>query len=195
VFRDDAQAARALRALLATLGLDYLWSEKGPNQSALTLRREGCGSLSPAQDVLFHAAWSLWDRAAPAKVRFDELVRILDRPACEALFSLVIAYLDGPPAVEAWIAVDAQRHRLAGAPRAAAPAAGAPFVGSVLMDELGKDWPTLDELSLRYIRRVVDRQQGNQARVAEVLGVDRRTVTRVLAKVRSGRIPSMQTRR
>jgi hypothetical protein len=197
VFRDDAQAARALRALLATAGLDDLWSDKGPNQSAVALKREGRRSLSPAQDVLFHAAWSLWDRAAPAAVRFDEIVRHLHRPACDALFSLVMAYIDGAAAVDAWIVDTAPRHRLNGGARGSEPPipGGTGGVGGASLDEMAGDWPTLDELSLRYIRRVVDRQQGNQARVAAVLGVDPRTVTRVLTKVRSGRVPSMQTRR
>ena len=46
------------------------------------------------------------------------------------------------------------------------------------------DWPTLDELSLRYLHRVMDRTRGNKTKAAEILGIDRRTVIRILAKVR-----------
>jgi ActR/RegA family two-component response regulator len=56
------------------------------------------------------------------------------------------------------------------------------------------DWPTLDELSLRYMHRVIDRANGNKTKAAEMLGIDRRTVNRILAKVRRlGRTPTMQT--
>jgi len=49
------------------------------------------------------------------------------------------------------------------------------------------DWPTLDELSLRYLHRVMDRTRGNKTKAAEILGIDRRTVIRILAKVAKGK--------
>jgi ActR/RegA family two-component response regulator len=59
---------------------------------------------------------------------------------------------------------------------------------------LDADWPTLDELSLRYLHRVIAHSKGNKTKAAEVLGIDRRTVSRILAKVsKNGRIPTMQT--
>ena len=59
---------------------------------------------------------------------------------------------------------------------------------------LDTDWPTLDELSLRYLHRVIAHSKGNKTRAAEVLGIDRRTVSRILAKVsKNGRTPTMQT--
>jgi hypothetical protein len=193
VFRDDAQAARALRALLGTLGLEDIWSERGPSQSAVALRRDEGRSLSPPQALLLEAAFAFWERAAPARVRLDEVIRVLDRRTSEALFSLVIAYQGGPEAVDAWLAA-APCGRSPAALASTAPAA--PSVGgAAIIDDLGKDWPSLDELSLRYIRAVIDRARGNQTRAAEVLGIDRRTLSRVLAKVRSGRLPAMQTRR
>ncbi len=193
MFQDDAQAARALRALLATQNLQDLWtpSAKGPSQSAVALRRDPGRSLSPAQSVLLQAAWMLWDRTTPSKLSLDEMVRHLDRPTCEALFSLVLAYLAGPEAVDAWLASPPAHHEGPPAP-IGEPSTSHPIAWT---EELGKDWPTLDLLSLRYIRAVIEQQQGNQARAAEVLGVDRRTLSRVLAKARSGRVPAMQTRR
>jgi transcriptional regulator with PAS, ATPase and Fis domain len=60
--------------------------------------------------------------------------------------------------------------------------------------QLDTDWPTLDELSLRYMHKVIERSNGNKTKAAEVLGIDRRTVSRILAKVsRNGRTPTMQT--
>ena len=184
MFHDDAQAARALRALLGMLGLQDLWSEEGPTPHAAALRCDPGGApLTRAQHVLVQVAWALWDRETPAPVLFDDVIRHLDRPTGAALFSLMLATLEGPAAVDAWLA-------------ALSPAEGE-HAGSAAAwaDELGKDWPTLDLLSLRYIRAVIERQQGNQARAAEVLGVDRRTLSRVLAKAKSGRVPAMQTRR
>ena len=56
------------------------------------------------------------------------------------------------------------------------------------------DWPTLDELSLRYLHRVIEHARGNKTRAAEMLGIDRRTVSRILTKVsKQGKTPTMQT--
>jgi DNA-binding NtrC family response regulator len=56
------------------------------------------------------------------------------------------------------------------------------------------DWPTLDELSLRYLHRVIEHAKGNKTKAAEMLGIDRRTVSRILSKVSTqGRAPTMQT--
>jgi DNA-binding protein Fis len=51
------------------------------------------------------------------------------------------------------------------------------------LHELSLDWPTLDELSLRYVKRVLEHAEGNKAKAAAVLGIDRRTVDRILAMV------------
>jgi len=61
------------------------------------------------------------------------------------------------------------------------------------MPPLDTDWPTLDELSLRYLHRVIEHAKGNKTRAAEMLGIDRRTVSRILAKVERGKTPTMQT--
>jgi DNA-binding NtrC family response regulator len=62
-----------------------------------------------------------------------------------------------------------------------------------LSPPIDADWPTLDELSLRYLHRVIERANGNKTKAAEMLGIDRRTLSRILAKVRLGRTPTMQT--
>jgi transcriptional regulator with PAS, ATPase and Fis domain len=59
--------------------------------------------------------------------------------------------------------------------------------------QIADDWPTLDELSLRYLHRVMDRTKGNKTKAAEILGIDRRTVIRILAKVRKGKTQALQT--
>ena len=50
---------------------------------------------------------------------------------------------------------------------------------------LTDDWPTLDVLRLRYIARVLERSGGNKTRAAEVLGIDRRTLNRILSRERA----------
>jgi DNA-binding protein Fis len=63
-----------------------------------------------------------------------------------------------------------------------------------MLPPIDADWPTLDELSLRYLHRVIEHAQGNKTKAAETLGRDRRTVNRILAKVkRHGVTPTMQT--
>src|ERR1700736_977397 len=46
------------------------------------------------------------------------------------------------------------------------------------------DRPTVDELQRRYLQLVLDENQGNKRRAAAVLGLDRRTVQRLVAKYR-----------
>jgi predicted DNA-binding protein (UPF0251 family) len=50
---------------------------------------------------------------------------------------------------------------------------------------LTEDWPTLDVLRLRYIARVLERSGGNKTRAADMLGIDRRTLIRILARERA----------
>jgi len=44
------------------------------------------------------------------------------------------------------------------------------------------DWPTMDELERRYLQLMLARSGGNRSRAASALGLDRRTVQRMLAK-------------
>jgi hypothetical protein len=50
---------------------------------------------------------------------------------------------------------------------------------------LTEDWPTLDVLRLRYIARVLEQNGGNKTRAADMLGIDRRTLNRILARERA----------
>jgi DNA-binding NtrC family response regulator len=44
------------------------------------------------------------------------------------------------------------------------------------------DWPTMEELQRRYLQLMLARSEGNRSRAASALGLDRRTVQRMLAK-------------
>ena len=69
----------------------------------------------------------------------------------------------------------------------------APFVAAVvhaappppLADPLLAGNPTLDELNRRYAERILREQSGNKTRAAEVLGIDRKTLSRLLGKEES----------
>ncbi len=47
------------------------------------------------------------------------------------------------------------------------------------------DWPTLATVERRYIDRVLQHTGGNKTRAAEVLGIDRRTLSRLFARERA----------
>ena len=52
MFRDDAQAFRAIRLLLGRLGLEGLWTDAGPTKGALLLRDESDAPLSAEKRTL-----------------------------------------------------------------------------------------------------------------------------------------------
>jgi DNA-binding NtrC family response regulator len=49
---------------------------------------------------------------------------------------------------------------------------------------LTEDWPELEVLRLRYIAVVLEKNAGNKTRAADMLGIDRRTLNRILARQR-----------
>ena len=51
-------------------------------------------------------------------------------------------------------------------------------------DPLLDDHPTLDELNRRYAERVLRESGGNKTRAAEALGIDRKTLSRLLRESR-----------
>lgn len=50
------------------------------------------------------------------------------------------------------------------------------------VDAPDAEWPTLEELMQSYLTRAMERSGGRKGRAAEILGVDRRTVNRMLAR-------------
>ncbi|HVZ72371.1 MAG TPA: sigma-54 dependent transcriptional regulator [Polyangia bacterium] len=54
-----------------------------------------------------------------------------------------------------------------------------PRAGAAAIDD---GWPSLDELERRYVDRVLERCGGNKTDAATILGVDRRTLQRLLAR-------------
>jgi Fis family transcriptional regulator, factor for inversion stimulation protein len=195
MFRDDAQASRAIGLLLSNAGLHAFWSEAGPSRAVLSRHED---DLPPEKRALLLAAWSLWTPIAPG-IGMGEVVRSLGHAECAALCSLIIAYKGGPEAVDTWIAAAALGSPHPAGPEPAAPLHDAGAGGSKAWalpghgPPLSGDWPTLDLLSLRYVVRVLDHARGNKTRAAEMLGVDRRTVSRLVSAARKGVTPMIQT--
>lgn len=50
---------------------------------------------------------------------------------------------------------------------------------------LADDWPSLDTVRLRYIHRAIAHTKNNKTRAAALLGIDRRTLNRILARERA----------
>src|SRR5499427_6289172 len=69
-------------------------------------------------------------------------------------------------------------------PEHIAEAAGArnKEVATAPPNDIIADWPTMEELQRRYLQLTLARSGGNRSRAASALGLDRRTVQRMLAK-------------
>jgi DNA-binding NtrC family response regulator len=66
-------------------------------------------------------------------------------------------------------------------------------VGTALPDaSLEADWPTLAVLSRRYIDRALQHTHGNKTRAADLVGIDRRTLNRILSRERVRRAKPAQ---
>ena len=61
----------------------------------------------------------------------------------------------------------------------------APISGEAPKQSLDGDWPSLAVLSRRYIDRALEHTRGNKTRAADLLGIDRRTLNRILARERA----------
>jgi ActR/RegA family two-component response regulator len=61
-------------------------------------------------------------------------------------------------------------------------AASAPEDTPSAEQPIDADSPTLGVLRLRYIRRVIAHMKNNKTRAAQMLGIDRRTLNRMLAR-------------
>ena len=65
----------------------------------------------------------------------------------------------------------------------AKPTAPAHDTASVVLSHLvGENWPTLAELEGRYVRRVLEQTRGNKQAASRLLGVDRKTLQRMIQR-------------
>jgi hypothetical protein len=136
MFRDEVQAARAIHLLLERFGVEAAWTDP---------------ELPPQKRALVRAAWSLWSPIAGG-IALGDVVLSLDREACAALCSLMVAYAGGAEEVDAWIDDALSSLPPGGARASLEPAEPDP---SKPLSSIFEDWPTLDLLSVRYVRRVL----------------------------------------
>jgi hypothetical protein len=100
MFSDEAQRVRAVRALLARIGLASLWTDEGPTPLAMKYRARS--PLSSGETVMVQAAWDVWN--GEGKLLLADVLDALDLPNTSALCGLVVAEKVGGPAIEQWIA-------------------------------------------------------------------------------------------
>jgi hypothetical protein len=101
LFRDDEQASAAIRVVLASAGIAYLWDEGGPTQEAKRLRIERTATLSPAEHVLLLTGFDLWAREG--RVTLVDLLERVEGESLQALLSLSAAVSAGLLAVDQWL--------------------------------------------------------------------------------------------
>jgi hypothetical protein len=100
MFRDDAQLARACRALLETVRLERLWTDSGPTDEATSLCDRDGGPLSSGERVMVLAVWALWNGGGA--LRFADITQLSGKPL-EALGSFLAALSSGSIAVDSWL--------------------------------------------------------------------------------------------
>lgn len=107
MFRDDAQACRAIRGLLHGVRLEHLWTLQGPTEEALSCLRTG-GPYSAGEVLMLRVAFDLWNGEGHAEIA--TLLATLDAHNASLLLDLLRALWDLDPsvddsseAVERWI--------------------------------------------------------------------------------------------
>src|SRR5215467_16068392 len=86
--RDDQRLARACRTLLATVGLERLWTENGPTPEAAELLARDC-HLSSEERIVLLVAWTFWNGAGGP--RLAQVLGRFDADPMESLCLLVTA--------------------------------------------------------------------------------------------------------
>jgi hypothetical protein len=102
MFRNDEQAARACRALLATARLERLWTADGPGERAVELLDADGGPLPSDARIMLLAAFAFWHGSS--SLRLTEIIETLDLDRSEAICSLLLAMKEGAAAVDDWLA-------------------------------------------------------------------------------------------
>ena len=100
MFRSDAQKCQAIRLLLRSLGLEYLWTERGPTAKAVEWL-DG-SPLSSGENVLLRTAFEFWNQQGNVMLGRD-LLNVLDSRRFEKVLTLALAVHWGDKAVNDWI--------------------------------------------------------------------------------------------
>lgn len=89
LFRDNPHAVETIRTMLATVGLERLWTGAGPTDEAKQMRLTAA-NLAPEERVLLLAAFDLWAAEAGGHVLLDQALKLRE-PQMRAVFQAVAA--------------------------------------------------------------------------------------------------------
>jgi len=124
-----------------------------------------------------HFLRKLGDAAAPAQLTREALDALRNyhfpgnvRELENALTRAIALAANGP------VTLDCLPPHIAGISRKQAPSTDDP------LRNLASDWPSLDELQRRYLALALGKTQGNRQRTADLLGITRRTIQRLIAR-------------
>jgi hypothetical protein len=107
-FRNDGQLAEVCKILCEHASLPGMWvAASGPTARCEQVLAGGCSGLSAGQQVVFLAAWELWDEDRVKEqayiLRLGFVVRVLTGKYLLPLSTLLVAMAGGPAAVDAWL--------------------------------------------------------------------------------------------
>jgi len=101
MFKTEAQQLQAIRLLLSSLGLQYLWTARGPTEQASKFLESS--PLSSGEQILLRCAFDLWNGAGKVLLCGD-ILGALDPARTQKLLLFVMAVNCGGSAVDEWIA-------------------------------------------------------------------------------------------
>jgi len=101
MFRDDAQTCRAVRVLLASVGLANLWTFDGPTARAVALLEANGGTLSSGEAFMLLVAFDVFNGHGNATI--GRLLGVLDARRTELVAGLLVAVASGAEHVDVWL--------------------------------------------------------------------------------------------
>ena len=104
MFKNDEQRAVVCLALLDRIGLQRLWTLRGPTEEAQRLLAEDGGALSSGERAMLLVAWALWNGSG--KLTLSELIQAMDGEHLAAVGTLLSSLRFGADGVDDWLLVE-----------------------------------------------------------------------------------------
>lgn len=101
MFRSRLCQARVVRALLARVGLERLWTDDGPTLEARLLLEADHLPLDRRQRAMCRLAWTVW--GCSSGITLEELLDLMDGDDLGAVAELMTAMSIGADGVDAWL--------------------------------------------------------------------------------------------
>lgn len=93
MWEGEAQQCSTIRALLARVQLEHLWTAEGPTEAASRLLKDNGGPMSHGETVMLRVAFDLWN--GHGKATLDDLVGVLDDGNLRAVLDAVAVVRPG----------------------------------------------------------------------------------------------------